>query len=263
MYKKKRIFSSFLVLALVLMAIALSGCVEEDVNKIIIGTSADFPPFEYTDTDGTIIGFDIEMVTKILTDAGYTVEVQDISFDSLIASLQAEKIDVIAAAMTITVERDEQIDFSDPYYEADQSVLIMTDSGVEINESDEIEDFKTSIAGLTIGAQTGTTGASWVQENLVDTEMMDEDNFNQYETYTLAILDLENRNIDIIVLDKPVAQAFAEDEDMGVAYTIITEESYGLGVREGDTELLADINEGLADLIGSEDWTELVKKYFE
>ncbi len=50
---------------------------------------------------------------------------------------------------------------------------------------------------------------------------------------------------------------------MGVAYTIITEESYGLGVREGDTELLADINEGLADLIGSEDWTELVKKYFE
>ena len=263
MYKNKKMLSSFLVLALVLMAIALSGCVEEDVNKIIIGTSADFPPFEYTDTDGTIIGFDIEMVTKILTDAGYTVEVQDISFDSLIASLQAEKIDVIAAAMTITVERDEQIDFSDPYYEADQSVLIMTDSGVEINESDEIEDFKTSIAGLTIGAQTGTTGASWVQENLVDTEMMDEDNFNQYETYTLAILDLENRNIDIIVLDKPVAQAFAEDEDMGVAYTIITEESYGLGVREGDTELLADINEGLADLIGSEDWTELVKKYFE
>ena len=256
-------FSSLLVLALVLMAIALSGCVEEDVNKIIIGTSADFPPFEYTDTDGTIIGFDIEMVTKILTDAGYTVEAQDIAFDSLIASLQADKIDVIAAAMTITDERDEQIDFSDPYYEADQSALIMTDSGVEINESDEIEDFKTSIANLTIGAQTGTTGASWVQENLVDTEMMDEDNFNQYETYTLAILDLENRNIDIIILDKPVAQAFAEDEDMGVAYTIITEESYGLGVREGDTELLADINEGLADLIGSEDWTELVEKYFE
>ncbi len=256
-------FSSFLVLALVLMAIALSGCVEEDVNKIIVGTSADFPPFEYTDTDGTIIGFDIEMVTKILTDAGYTVEAQDIAFDSLIASLQADKIDVIAAAMTITDERDEQIDFSDPYYEADQSALIMTDSGVEINESDEIEDFKTSIANLTIGVQTGTTGASWVQENLVDTEMMDEDDFNQYETYTLAILDLENRNIDIIILDKPVAQAFAEDEDIGVAYTIITEESYGLGVREGDTELLADINEGLADLIGSEDWTELVKKYFE
>ena len=256
-------FSSFLVLALVLMAIALSGCVEEDVNKIIVGTSADFPPFEYTDTDGTIIGFDIEMVTKILTDAGYTVEAQDIAFDSLIASLQADKIDVIAAAMTITDERDEQIDFSDPYYEADQSALIMTDSGVEINESDEIEDFKTSIANLTIGVQTGTTGASWVQENLVDTEMMDEDDFNQYETYTLAILDLENGNIDIIVLDKPVAQAFAEDEDIGVAYTIITEESYGLGVREGDTELLADINEGLADLIGSEDWTELVKKYFE
>lgn len=263
MYKNKKMLSSLLVLALVMMAIALSGCVEEDVNKIIVGTSADFRPFEYTDTDGTIIGFDIEMVTKILTDAGYTVEVQDIAFDSLIASLQAEKIDVIAAAMTITDERDEQIDFSDPYYEADQSVLNMVGSDVDINESDDLENFTASIAGLTIGAQTGTTGAAWIQENLVDTEMMDEDNFNQYETYTLAILDLENGNIDIIVLDKPVAQAFAEDEDMELAYTIITEESYGLGVREGETELLTDINQGLADLIGSEDWTELVKKYFE
>jgi polar amino acid transport system substrate-binding protein len=144
MYKKKRMFSSALVLALVLMAIALSGCVEEDVNKIIIGTSADFKPFEYVDDDGTIVGFDIELITMILENLNYTVEVKDIGWDPLIESLKAGNIDVIAAGMTITPEREEQIDFSIPYFEANQSVLVLTESNLTINSTDNLTD-------LTIG----------------------------------------------------------------------------------------------------------------
>jgi len=96
---KKSIIVSILIASAIIASIALSGCTEEEVNKIIVGTSADFPPFEYVDENQNIVGFDIDAIKSILTGQGYTVEVQDISFDSLIASLQAGKIDVIAAGM--------------------------------------------------------------------------------------------------------------------------------------------------------------------
>ena len=258
---QKKMLSIVLVGALFAIAIALSGCVEEDVNKIIVGTSADFPPFEYTDTDGTIIGFDIEMVTMILESLNYTVEVQDIAFDGLIGSLQTGRIDVIAAAMSIDEEREEEVDFTIPYFEADLSVLIKTGSNIILNDTNYLEE----LANLTIGAQTGTTGAGWVWDTLITitNATMQEDQLKRYETYTLAVLDLSNGNVDAVIIDKPVGEAFAEEEDMEVAYTIESDEQYGLAVKEGNSELLEKLNQGLEDLIGTEEWNALVKKYFE
>jgi polar amino acid transport system substrate-binding protein len=227
----------------------------EEENKIIVGTSADFPPFEYINNEGTIVGFDVDMVTMILEEAGYTVEVQDIAFDSLIPSLENGNIDVIAAAMTITAAREEQIDFSDPYYEADQSVLAKVDADLNISNNMDLQNY-------TVGSQTGTTGAAWIQENLVDNGTLDEENFNRYETYTLAVLDLVNGNIDALVLDKPVAESYVKNQDVEIILTIITEESYGLGVRDGETEFLQEINTGLASLMDSDEWDELILEYF-
>ncbi len=262
----KKILVMIVAIAMLGSATLLSGCVEEKKeNKIIIGTSADFPPFEYTDATGKIIGFDIDLITAILENLNYTVEVQDIGFDSLIPSLQSDKIDVIAAGMTITEAREDVIDFSDLYYQADQSVLIKKGSGVEINASYDLENFTASIANLTIGAQTGTTGAAWVQDELIDTGMMDEENLKLYDLYIDAVADLDIGpvRLDAIILDLPVAQAFAENENREVAYTIITGEYYGFGVKEGNTELLGKINTELDEFIGSEDWTALITKYFE
>ncbi len=266
MIKEKKILVMLVAIAMLGSAILLSGCVEEKKeNKIIVGTSADFPPFEYTDASGNIIGFDIELITTILENLNYTVEVKDISFISLIPSLQADKIDVIAAGMTINETREEEIDFSDPYYQADQSVLIKKGSGVEINASHDLENFTASIANLTIGAQTGTTGADWVQEHLINTNMMDEENLKLYEIYIDAVADLDigTERLDAIVLDLDVAQAFAENENREVAYTIITGENYGFGVKEGNTALVEKINAELEKFIGSDDWTALINKYFE
>jgi polar amino acid transport system substrate-binding protein len=259
MNKEKRIFLILIVIAIVGLGVTFSGCVEEEVeNKIIVGTSADFPPFEYVD-NGTIIGFDIEMVTMILEDMNYTVEVQDIAFEGLIGALKTNKIDVIAAAMSITADREEEVDFTIPYYEADLSVLIMTDSNYTFNDTNLIE----KLADLTIGAQTGTTGAGWVLENLLNATNMSEDQFTQYTTYTLAIIDLTNGNIDALIIDKPVAEAFAKDANKKIAYTIESDEEYGLAVKEGNSNLLAELNQGLTQLMGTEDWNNLVKKYFE
>ena len=266
MKKERKIFVMLVAIAMLSSAILLSGCVEEKkANVIIVGTSADFPPFEYTDATGKIIGFDIELITKILENLNYTVEVKDIGFDSLIPSLQSGTIDVIAAAMTITDDRKQVIDFSDPYYQADQSVLVKKDSGVEINASHDLENFTASIANLTIGSQTGTTGAAWVQENLIDKGLMPEDNLKLYDLYLDAVADLDigPTRLDIIILDLPVAQAFAENPNREVAYTISTGENYGFGVKKGETDLVEKINEELEMFMESDDWTDLITKYFE
>jgi len=264
MIKEKKLLVMLVVIALTCLAISLSGCVEEE-NKIIVGTSADFPPFEYTDESGKITGFDIELITTILENLDYKVEVQDIGFDSLIPSLQADKIDIIAAGMSITDAREEIIDFSIPYYQADQSVLVKKGSGVEINASDDLENFTATIANLTLGAQTGTTGAIWIQENLIDTGLMDEENLKLYDLYIDAIADLDigPARLDAIVLDLEVAKSFAKDPDREVAYTIITEEYYGFGVKEGDTNFLEKINTELEEFMDSDDWDALITKYFE
>ena len=260
MKKERKIISILLVMLLLAISISLSGCVEEEeVNKIIVGTSADFPPFEYVE-DGTIVGFDIEMVTMILEDMNYTVEVQDIAFEGLIGALKTDKIDVVAAAMSIDPEREVEVDFTIPYYEADLSVLVLTESNYIINETNHLE----ILAKLTIGVQTGTTGADWVYDTLINitNATMQEDQLKRYTTVPLAIIDLTNKNLDAVVIDKPVSQAFAEEGDKEVAYTIESDEEYGLAVKEGNSELLEKLNQGLTKLMGTEDWTNLVKKYF-
>lgn len=252
MTKQKKIFSMFVIIAVVGLSVALSGCVEEEAeNKIIVGTDAAFPPFEYIDENGDIVGFDIEMVTKILENLNYTVEVKDIGWDPLIPSLDAGNIDVIAAAMTITPEREESIDFSIPYFEANQSILVLTDSEFNITSTD-------NLTGLIIGAQLGTTGAYWVEENLGDNATLQE-----YDLYIDAVLDLEAGRVDVVIVDVPVAQVFAEDEDKEIVLEIETNELYGLGVRKGNTELLEQINQELEKLMDSAEWEALKNKYFK
>jgi polar amino acid transport system substrate-binding protein len=257
MENKKKILAITLMLAMVIGTIALSGCTQEQTNKIIVGTSADFPPFEYKAANQTIVGFDIELIKKILTDEGYTVEVQDIGFDSLIPSLQTGKIDVIASGMTITDERLQQVDFSSPYYDANQSVLVKVGANVTINNIGDLKNY-------TVGAQTGTTGWVWVNDTLVATGNLSSENFRSYDLYTDAVADLiiGPSRVGAIVIDSPVAQAFAKSGDVKIVLNITTNENYGFAVEKGNTELLTKINNGLALVKTTTYWENLVEKYF-
>ena len=254
---KKKLVIYILIAAVIIFSIGLSGCIEDSENKIIVGTSADYPPFEYVE-NGKIVGFDIELITELLEELGYTVEVQDIGFDSLVPSLVTGKIDVIAAAMTITPLRLEKIDFTDSYYNSDQSILILADSDINIEKDEDLSN-------LTIGAQTGTTGELWVIDNLINIEnaTMTDDQLKRYDTYTLAVLDLDNGNVDALILDNPVAESFAKDKDRKVEYVIQTDEYFGFGVAKGNDELLNGLNEELESFMESDDWTNLLNKYFE
>ena len=221
-------------------------------QRYVVGTNASFPPFEYVE-DGEIVGFDIDLVKEIAELQGFEVEFRDISFDSLIPGLASGSLDIVAAGMTITEERKEVVAFSDPYYSANQSVLVHQDSE---------EDLTVLFGDNDIGVQTGTTGDSWVREKLIDPDILTGE-LRNYDSYVFVIRDLANENIEAAVLDKPVAETYSKDNPVKVVAEVITGEEYGIAVGKNNQELQEEINAGLAKVIENGTMDELIEKYFE
>lgn len=243
----KRTFVVMLALALMVVFSGFTAMAQ----TYVVGTSAGFPPFEYIE-DGEVVGFDIDLMKAIGESQGFEVEFQDISFDSLIPGLQAGTIDIVAAGMTITEQRAQVVDFTDPYYSANQAVLVREGSGNNV----------TVLYGDSrLAVQTGTTGDLWVEDNLLDTGILT-GNVTNFDTFVLAVQDLINENVEGVVLDTPVAQRYAAGNPVEMVAELITGEEYGIAVARGNTELLEMLNAGLNDVIESGVMDELLEKHF-
>ncbi|BBJ28165.1 basic amino acid ABC transporter substrate-binding protein [Athalassotoga saccharophila] len=216
----------------------------------IVGTSADFPPFEYVD-NGKYVGFDMDLIRSIASLEGFQVEIRDMSFDSLIPALKSGIIDIAIAGMTITPERLKVVDFSTPYWSADQDVIVKKDSNYNLT---------VLFGNHKIGVQTGTTGDLWVSDNLVKTNILK--SIVRYESFIYALQALLNGEVDAVVLDSPVAERFAQTQPVSIVGIIITNENYGIAVNKGNSDLLSKINDGLSKLRSSGQLTILVDKYF-
>jgi polar amino acid transport system substrate-binding protein len=233
---------------------AVAGCQSGSSDTINPGTASGFPPFEFTQ-EGELVGFDVDLAEAAIEEAGYEVgEWTDIEFDSLIPSLTDGDIDLIAAAMTINDDRDQTIDFSDPYWESNQAVLVREGGDFQPSSTDDL-------SGMNVGAQSGTTGEDQVT-GLIDEGVVSESDYRQYDNYTLAVEDLVNGNVDAIVIDIPVARNFADSRDVTVAFEIETGEQFGLGMREDD-DRLSDINSALGTLEDNGTYDDLVSEWFE
>ncbi len=244
------------VLAFIVVAsVSASGCItgsSSSVKVLVVGTSADFAPFEYKNPKtGNITGFDMSLIKLIAKKIGYKkVKIVDMSFDSLIPALKSGKVQVVIAGMTITDKRKKVVDFSIPYWTADQDVLVRKNSNIKVNS---IKD----LYGKKIGVETGTTGAIYVKKHVGKNATIKE-----YSTYVAAIEALKNGQVDMVVLDSPVAKMFASKYPLKVVYTIHTNEHYGIAVRKGETKLLNQINSALKSIMNSPEWNNLVKEYF-
>jgi polar amino acid transport system substrate-binding protein len=221
-------------------------------QRYVVGTNASFPPFEYVE-EGEIVGFDIDLVKEIAELQGFEVEFRDISFDSLIPGLASGSLDMVAAGMTITEARKEVVAFSDPYYSANQSVLVHEESE---------EDLTVLFGSNDVGVQTGTTGDTWVRDKLIERDILSGE-IRNYDSYVFVIRDLANKNIDAAVLDKPVAETYSKDNPVKVVAEVITGEEYGIAVGKNNQALLEEINAGLAKVIENGTMDELIEKYFE
>lgn len=221
---------------------------------LTVGTNATFPPFEYVGEDGAPAGFDIALINAIGEELGVKVQVEDMEFDSLVASI-GSKIDVAIAGMTVTEERKEAVDFSEPYYDAVQYVLVK--EGSEIASYDDLK-------GKTIGSQMGTTG-DFISEDIKAED--DATNVSKYNKAIDAVNDLVNGRLDAVILDKNPAQVFAKEYEGIVAldgadFGFETEQ-YAIALPKGNKELVKKVNQALQKLKDNGTYDELVKTYIE
>lgn len=220
-------------------------------GTLTVGTNAAFPPFEYIGDDGNPDGFDIALINEIGKRLGVKVEVNDMEFDSLVSSI-GSKIDVAIAGMTITDERKQSVDFSDPYYDATQFVLVPT--GSSIKTADDLK-------GKKIGTQLGTTGDSIASEIEGATD-------SSYDKAVDAVNDMNNGKVDCVIIDKNPALVFADQfkdkvtalDGADFGFDV---EQYGIAMPKGDTLLVDAVNAALASMKADGTFAALEKQYID
>jgi polar amino acid transport system substrate-binding protein len=222
-------------------------------KTLVVGIDGEYKPFSYLDPSGSATGFDVDSMKWIAQKKGMDVKFQSIAWDGIIPALQAGKIDLVYSGMTITPERAEQVNFSTPYWEVNQDVVAKTGSKITV---DDVRAGK-----AIIGAQSGCTAAIWVDKNLITTGKMPQDRLKLYANTPLAIDDLVAGRVDAVMYDDNVIKAMIENRRVEIIGSIETKEEFGIAVRKSDPELLATLNEGLAELKADPYWQELIVKY--
>jgi len=244
--KKSMLCLGSLGLASVLM---LTGCGKSD-DVLVVGTNAAFPPFEYVGgvSGDEIKGFDIDLARQIAKDAGKTLKVENMKFDSLIVALNAGKVDLIASGMTITPERQASVNFSNPYYEATQVVLVNKDN----TNIESVDDLK----GKHIAVQLGSTGDIMAKR------------FSQqvtaFNTGFEAIMELKNAKVDLVLFDSEPAASFL-DKNPGLKMVELDfkPEFYGFAVTKEKVALLKSINNTLSSMKHNGEYDALVNKHMK
>ena len=221
--------------------------VELDLVKegtLVMGTNAEFPPFEYKEGTG-FAGIDVDLMRAIAEKMGLELEVEDMAFESLTQSFG--RIDVIAAGFTIDPTREATCDFSDTYFNATQTVILKADSTIAT-----LEDLK----GKKIGVQTGTTG------DIYCTDDYGQENVKQFNNGPLAVAALVNGQIDCVVIDQEPAKNYvAANSGLKILDTAYADEDYAIAIKKGNTELLDKVNGALKELQDDGTLQAIVDKY--
>ncbi len=213
---------------------ALVSCASEKGDVLVVGTNAEFPPFEFLKGD-IVTGFDVDLIKAIGTEMGRPVKIENLSWEGLLPALQSKKIDVVIAGMTVTEDRKAVVNFSDTYYISKEQMIIVQKANTDITSMD-------SLIGKKVGAMLGFTGDMLVSS-------MEGVNVERYNTAFQAITSLTADKIDAVVLDYEPAQKYAEQTPtIKLIPGNNTQEEYSIALRKEDTELLTEINKALATI---------------
>ena len=239
----KKLVSMLLVLACTLSMVA---CGSSEDNTLIMATNAEFPPYEYYEGE-EIVGIDAEFAAAIAEKLGMELKIGDMAFDSIIPAVQSGKADFGAAGMTVTPDREKEVDFSDTYYTGRQ-VIIVAEGNTEITGPDDLE-------GKKIGVQQGTTGDIYATDDYGD------ENIERYNKGFEAVQALQQGKIDVVIIDDQPAQTFVdENEGLMILETEYVEEEYALCFKK-DSELVEKVNEAIAELKKDGTFDKIIDKY--
>ena len=235
-------FSKILVVFLMVVTSVLSFAKE----KLYVGTNAEFPPFEYLEK-GEFVGFDMDLIKAVGNKIGMEVVIKDMSFDGLIPALEANKVDIVIAGMTSSDERKMAVNFSTPYYTANQ-VIILNEDNNNIKSFDDLQ-------GKLVGVMLGFTG------DVVVSEMSDVKT-KKYNASYASIMELQNKKIDAVVLDSETALNYIENnKGIKLAEGKGELEEYAIAISKKNTELLEKINLAIKELKEDGTYDTLLKKY--
>jgi len=263
--KKKGFKLGLITLLLIMATVGLMGCgasnednqagdtAKEEGKTYIVATDATFPPFETTLPSGEVVGFDIDLINAVAEAAGIKVEVQHLGWDPMLKAVENGKADIAAAGVTITEDKKQIYDFTSPYFEATQIIMVPADSDVT-----SIEDLK----GKNVGFQSGTTGDLASQKFFG----ADYSGLKGYEDIPTAVNDLFTGRISAVIGDNAVlaelVKKTSSDKLKLIKEDSFEKEYYGLLVKKGNEELLAKLEEGLQQVQEDGTYQEIYSKYF-
>jgi polar amino acid transport system substrate-binding protein len=252
------------IAALVLVAALLTaaGCGDDDgggggggsgletitEGQLRVGSDIPYAPFEFG-REPDYEGFDVDVVNEIAKRLDLEARFVKTPFDPIFRNLAQGRFDMVASATTITPERERTVAFSDPYFPADQSLMVKRGSDIKT-----VDD----LAGKTVGAQLGTTGAEYARSKA------DAETVRTYDLIDDAFNALQSDQVDAVINDFPVSKyAERSKRDLVVVQTIQTDENYGFGFAKESTELRRRVNEALQEMKDDDTYTEIYRKWFQ
>ena len=238
-------------IALLLLVLQVFACTQK-TPVLRVGMKPDFPPFEFRENT-VLAGFDVDLARELGNRMGYKITFVEMEFDELLPGLREDKIDLAISAITINSQRSELVEFSLPYFSADQVILARLDCDINITSEANLSTFK-------IGTQNGTTGQYYLQYNLVDTGKLPWDQLIAFDNNDLAISALLNEEIDLLIMDNTAASAFCCIKPFKICYVIPTDEEYGIAFKKGST-LKTSINTALSEIMKSRLWNQMITAY--
>lgn len=261
MFSKRRTWPAIAVLILVTAVLAAGGCGDDDggggggagldtlsEGQLRVGSDIPYPPFEFGRAPD-YEGFDVDVVNEIAKRLDLEARFVKTPFDPIFRNLAQGRFDMVASAATITPERERTVDFSDPYFPANQSLMVKR--GSDIRTVDDL-------AGKRVGAQLGTTGADYAKKKT------DADTVRTYDLIDDAFKALQAGQVDAVINDFPVSKyAERSKKELTVVQTIETGEEYGLAFAPKSQALRRRVNEALQEMKDDDTYTRIYKKWFE
>lgn len=221
-----------------------------DKEVLTVATDNGYVPFEFIDEEsGDLVGFDIDLVTALAEETGYEVEFETLEFDGIVAGISSGRFDVAIAGMTITEEREEEIDFTQPYYEAGL-ILAVKDGTDDIESIDDID-------GKTVATRNGSTSQDYLEEN-TDADI------EAFPAITEAYQNVLAGRADAVLYDLPNVQYYAEKDADGEIVTVgekLTGEDYGVAFTKG-SELRDEFDDALTELKENGTYDDIYEEWF-
>lgn len=212
----------------------------------------DYPPFESV-VDGDEVGFDIDLVEEVAARLGLTVEWIRADFDTVFTAVAGDQFDVVAAAATITPEREEVVDFSDHYYNSLQALTVNTAETPDITSYEQLGE------GDTVAVQKGTTGKLFAEEELVPLGV----ELVTFQLNSDMFRELEGGGVTALMTDAPASLEIVKDlPDLAVVQQIDTQEQYGFAFSPSNPELREAMNLALAQVVADGTYAEIFGRYF-